>query len=306
MFYFLYRWPTPPNPKANPANLPAAAKERKDSGAPRALAYEDGRSTPQYEGVERAFGWISHHAATLAPLQPAAVAEAWEDAPKGGNVVSLLVHPATGARYLMVVAHYGGSAPATVKVTMGPHIVGLRDLDTGQPRAVAAEAKFRNAAVTLEPGTAALFECSVHRNSLPAAYGDDFATDKFATDAMKVQRVKRHGVGVLSASGHESYEQAFVIYDMDRILPALPEGGFRMLIYESAALPADFRGAFWSVSDDGQTFTKLSYNEPGKPVFFSQRYLKVGLSWRQSGAASAYGCLKRFNVVQWAHAASGQ
>jgi hypothetical protein len=304
MFYFLYRWPMQPNLKAGPTKLPAAVKERTDSGSPRALVHEDGRSTPQYEAVGQAFGWIRRHAATLAPLQPAANAEVWEDSPRGGNVVSLLVHPKTAARYLMVVSHFGDTDSVTVNVKLGPHIIGLNDMDTGRPLAVATEEKLRKTAVTLKPGTAALFECRVDRNSHPSAYGDDFATDKFAKDALKVQSVKRHGVGVLSASGHENYKQAFVIYDLDKLLPALPKGGSRMLIYESSALPADFRGAFWSVSDDGQKFTKLSHNEPGKPVFFRERYLKVGLSWKQSSVPSVYGCLKRFNVMQWGPVAS--
>lgn len=115
-----------------------------------------------------------------------------------------------------------------------------------------------------------------------------------------MQSVKRHGAGVLSASGGESYENAFVIYDLDKLLPAWPAAGVRVLIYDSVALPPSFRGAFWSVSDDGQTFEKLSATEPGEPVFFKQRYLKVGLSWKQSSAAWAYGCLRRFSVLQWA------
>ncbi len=305
MFYFIYRWPTAASPGAEPAaKLPAAVRERTDSGAPRALVYPDGRPTPQYEAMGEAFGWIRRRAAVLAPLQPVAMPEAWADGVADGSVVSLLAHPETGARYLMVVRAAEADGPGVVRITLGPHIAGLRDATAGLRHPVLAAPPFRGAAVTLDPGRAALLACDVDAANLPAAYADDFTTDRFQEDAVKTQHVRRHGSGVLSAAGHETHEQAYVVYDVDRLLPPLPAGGFRMLVYESVSVPPDFRGAFWSASDDGETFDVLSYNEPGRPVLFNRRYLKVGLSWRQSSAAYAYGCLQRFSVIQWGRAAA--
>ena len=305
MFYFVYFLPASSNPTAGPANLPSAVKQRTDTGAPRGLIYPDGRPTPQYRAMGQGFEWVKKHSPTLAPLQPSTIAEAWETQPAatGGNVVSLLVHPETGKRWLAVVATYAGKGPQTVSITLGPHVTGLKSTSTGRAVALAAAPPFRSAKVMLAPATAELFECEVDAANLPAAYSDDFTTDKFEKDASKVQAVRRHGDGVLSAQGQESKDQAFVTYDVDKLLGPLPEGGVRLLMYDSASNPPDFRGAFWSASKDGQTFEKLSDNEPGKPVLLGAGQLKVGLSWSQSSAAWAYGCLRSFSITQWKQAA---
>ena len=41
---------------------------------------------------------------------------------------------------------------------------------------------------------------------------------------------------------------------------------------------------FWSASADGEKFRDLTSNQFDKPTVFSERYLKVGLSWRQSSS----------------------
>ncbi len=299
MFYFLYRWPTGPSPKRRPSGLPAAVKVRTDSGSPRGMIYPDGRPTPQYKAMGRAFLWLKRHYKTLTPLQPSTAMEAWENGRRYGNVVSILVHPKTKERYLMVVAAADPDPTVTVKITMGPHIVGLRNLEGGSSQTIGAKGNFNETSVTLPAGTAAIFSCKIDASNLPTAYADDFADDKFRKDSIKVEQVMRHGAGVLSASGGQTHERAFVIYDLEKVLPPLPKGGFRMLLYECAANPPSMRGAFWHASDDGKNFTKLSFNESGKPIFFTQRYLKVGLSFKDSNAAWAYGCLKRLDIIQW-------
>jgi hypothetical protein len=303
MFYFLYRWPVESSATAEACKLPAAVKVRTDSGAPRAMVYPDGRPTPQYDEMGEGFAWINRFASVLAPLQPAAMPEAWLSVAGEGHIARMLVHPKTGKRYLAVVALFGGEAERTIKVTVGPHITALKSLVTGKSLTLATVAPLRETRVTLAPATAELFECTADESNTPSSYSDDFTNDKFAKDALQVQSVRRHGDGVLSAVGGESYEQAFVVYDLEKFLPTRSKGGVRMLLYDSVAAPPDFRGAFWSVSDDGKTFGKLSYNEPGKPVFFTGRYLKVGLSWSQSSAAWAYGALRSFTICQWKEAA---
>jgi len=77
-----------------------------------------------------------------------------------------------------------------------------------------------------------------------------------------------------------------------------------MIFYEGCANPPDLRGAFWSTSPDKTTWTKLSANQFGTPILMQDRYLKVGLCWKQSGSPWPYGCLSRFSVIQWAKPAA--
>lgn len=325
MFYFHFRAVIAPNPKgAAVTNLPAAAKRRTSSGAPGTLVYADGRPTPQYEAMGEAFAWLQQHAGRLARLKLSPVPEAWETQPAavGGNVVRVLLdggspqpalpasatkdraagaNAASGKRFLMVVSSYAARPGQPVRVTLGPHITGLRSLTTGKRVRLTLAAPLRQAEVVLPPATAELFECTVDPDNLPTAYTDDFSTEKFKTDAVTVQNVIRHGSGsVMLSAAHGGFDRnsAFVVYDVDKLLPPLSPGGVRILTYEGGANPPEWRGAFWSASADGKTFTPLSQNEFGKQLFFSQRYLKVGFSWRQAGSAH-YGCLTGFSVAQW-------
>jgi hypothetical protein len=303
MFYFHYRTPVSPNPKAARSDLPAAVKEETSSHAPATLVYPDGRPTPQYEAVGEAFAWLGRVAPVLAPLQPASSPEAWETPPggAGGTVVTTFTHPADARRYLMVVASYDASKSRPVRVTLGPHITSLKSVVSGKDARPVAAGPFRQVAVSLEPGTAELLESKVDADNLPRAYVDDLSTEKFKSDAVKVRNVKRYpgGTAMLSAADSGSKpDEAFLVYDVEKLLGPLPAGGVRVLTYEGEAAPPDSRGAFWSTSADGQEFVKLSDNEFGKPVAFDARFLKVGLSWRQAGGPN-YGHLTRFSIVQW-------
>ncbi len=98
----------------------------------------------------------------LAPLRPAAAEEAWETQPAGasGDVVSVLVHPATAKRYLMVVAGCDRGAGQPIRITLGPRFVGLKRITTGRDLAVDVSGAARQVEVHLAPGTAELFECN--------------------------------------------------------------------------------------------------------------------------------------------------
>ncbi len=161
MFYFHYRLVLRAKPRAGPAQLPAAAKEKSNSHRPPTLVYGDGRPTPQYEALGEAFGWLERWAPQLAPLRPAATAEAWQcqPSPAGGDVVSLLVHPATGRRCLMVVASCDRRESGPMRIRLGLHVAGLRSMTTGRELAVETSGEARQVEIALAPGTAELFEC---------------------------------------------------------------------------------------------------------------------------------------------------
>lgn len=303
IFYFHYRAPVSPNPKASVCNLPAAAKEKTNSNAPAAVIYSDGRPTLQYEAMGEAFAYLSKFTPTLAPCKLATAPEAWETLPVtvGGNVVGMMVHPTSAKRYLMVVASYAGRESQLINITLGPHITGLKSMATGKKLKLSLAAPFRQAQVGLLPGTAELFECQFAAGNLPTAYADDFTTDKHKTDGVTAQNVRTYyyGFSMFSAAdGGAGPDQSFIVYDVDKLLGPLPAGGLRVLSYEGGANPPDFRGAFWSASSDGKDYAKLSSNEFGKLVLFRERYLKVGFCWRQAGGPH-YGHLTRFALVQW-------
>jgi parallel beta-helix repeat protein len=162
MFYFHYRALVRPKPQAGPAQLPAAVKEKTNSRAPPALVYADGRPSPQYEALGEAFAWLERLTPQLAPLRPAAAAEAWETQPAGagGNVVSVLVHPATAKRYLIVVAGCDRRENQPTYITLGPRVVGLKSVTTGRDAAVDVSGPARQVEIHLAPGTAELLECN--------------------------------------------------------------------------------------------------------------------------------------------------
>ncbi len=307
MFYFLYRWPLTANPKAEAAKLPAAVKERTNSGSPRALVYDDGRPTVQYTAMGEAYGRIAALAPLLAKLRPAVAPEAWpESGVDQGSMARVFVEPKSGRRYLFVVASYEGTnASVRVPVMLGPHILGLKPVSGGAAIAVETAAPFRRAAIELPPGEGALLECTVDPDNLPQAYADDFATDKFKRDTVNGADARNvmlypsaAGTWLTAAGGGTSADQAFLIYDLEKLFGPAPAGALRMLLYSGSANPAAYRGAFWSASDDGKTFASLSDNQFDKSIIFTQRYLKVGLSW-MGATAPHYGHVSKLNLFQW-------
>jgi len=300
MFYFHYRTTGGVNPKAEPTKEAGRTDKPIRTGAPWGLVHPDGRASKQYTAMGQAYGKLAKLAGVLAPLRRIAAPEAWT---QPFDIANVLRDPNTGKRYLMVVALYEGEGNRTVNVTMGPHITGLRSLTTGKQVPLAVQAPFRAAAVTLPPGEGEMFECTVDEANLPVCYVDAFIDDKFTKVAENgamapVKRFPTAGrLGLLSAAdGGQTPESASLIFDLDRVLGACPDG-VRLLMYEGSTTAAN-RGAFWSMSADGKEFAPLSANEFHKPVIFSQRYVKVGLSWNQAGDAG-YGNLSRMAICQW-------
>lgn len=162
VFYFHYRAPIRPKPEAAPARLPATVKEKTNSHAPAAVVYDDGRPTPQYEALGEAFAWLGRLAPVLAPLRPAPAAEGWaaQPAEASGDVVSVLVHPTTAKRYLMVVAGCDHREGQPIRITLGPRIVGLKSATTGTGVTEEASGPAQKVGIRLAPGTAELFECN--------------------------------------------------------------------------------------------------------------------------------------------------
>ena len=304
MFYFHYRTAASVNPKAEPTKEAGRTEKAIRTGAPFALVHPDGRPSKQYAAMRQAYGKLAKLARVLAPLRRIPAPEAWT---QPFDIANVLRDPNTGKRYLMVVALYEGEGNRTVNVTLGPHITGLRSVTSGKEVPLTLQAPFRTAAITLPPGEGELFECTVDETNPPVCYVDAFVDDRYAKVAENgstapVKRYPTAGrLGLLSAAdGGQTPESACLVFDLDRMLGACPDG-VRLLMYEGSTT-AENRGAFWSASADGKEFAPLSANEFHKPIVLDQRYVKVGLSWRQAGDAG-YGNLSRMAICQWRRAA---
>lgn len=168
MFYFAYRLSPSDRLRRHPgASLPARVSAVTDSGAPMGLVHLDGRPTAQLRAMGEAFGWIRRQRPTLAPLVmvPADRQPRLPDAFSFGSVASLLVHPTSGQRYLMVVSYHTpprvkGGRPLTmvdVPIQLGSEVTRLRRLDaTGDP-VLRRTPQGVTTTVSLPPGRAALF-----------------------------------------------------------------------------------------------------------------------------------------------------
>ncbi len=300
VFYFLYRWPVGQgNPKAKPCKLPAARRERWNSGAPRGLIHADGRSTPQYEAMADAFAEIRALRSVLAPLEPASNREVWLKNPKTNVLLGLHRHPQTGERVLVAVGPPHGEKPLEATLVFTPNIVGLREADGGRRISLTATGLWRETTFSLRPGEGRVFHCET-KGADPVFYADNFNKPRFKQDAVKTSRVKIHNIGssrVLGAlDGAANFNNAFVVYDLDKLLGPRPDNTIRVLLYQSFTT-TNYRGADWTQSTDGKTYKPLSRNQPGKPVAITARYLRVGLSWRQAGSVH-YGNLSDFQIVQ--------
>jgi len=158
MFYFLYRRGRRPDRDSKPTSLPAAVKERTDSGAPNALTYDDGRPTKQFDAMGEAYRWIRRHAAVLAPAKvDDGLKVGCAGGEHGASMVRVLSDPQSGAKHLVVVASYYRPRGGPVTVTLDPRITTLENLDSGEPQPIAAGPGGRITAVQLAPGTAAIF-----------------------------------------------------------------------------------------------------------------------------------------------------
>ena len=171
MFYFAYRLKPSPRLRGNPAaTLPARVTTVTDSGAPMGLVHFDGRPTAQLEAMGEAFGWIQRQRAILAPLKLAPPAEqpVVPDPFASGHVASVLMHPTSGQRYLMVVSSHTppssaaprAAAPVEVPVVLPGAVKGLRRLDGSGSQPLSKVARGLRTSVSLPPGRAALFAVS--------------------------------------------------------------------------------------------------------------------------------------------------
>jgi len=297
MFFFLYRFPTTANPTATPCTLPAVVNTPVNSHAPRALVYDDGRPTPQYDAMGEAYAAIAQHAALLASLQVSAGPEAWIT-DGGATVVNVLLDPTTQKRYLIAVGSFEEKRPQPVTVILGPHITGLTRHDTGVAVPLTVMTPFRTATLTLPPGDGVIYDCTVDATNLPSYYADQFTDDRYQRDAIgETSGMSRYNEWLSSKNGN----LACITYDVDKLLGPAGAGSARVLLY-SGGVNGYGRGAFWSMSADGVTFAPLSENAFDTAIPFATRYLRVGLSW-QGASTPHYGHLSRLLFCQWKQAA---
>ena len=312
MFYFLYRWPIQPNTKGEPVkNLPAIVSQPTDSGAPRALVHDDGRPTEQLLAMGEAYKEIAPNVPLLSRLTLAKGREAWCDSDLttgSSDVANLFVDPAKpDERYLVVVAGYESKAP--VKVTFGPHVLGIEPIGGGDPVSLKLAAPFRTAEIPVTPGSGRIFKCRLDPQNMPSFYDDDFSTEKYKSDTLNGENsaVKRfvggYGGWLSATDAGLGIDRANVIYDLDSILAPIDTGSVRILVYAGSSNPPESRGAFWSSSADGSTYQPLSANEFGKAVVVKNRYLKVGMTYAGSSSVM-YGYLSRISLIQWKHPAA--
>jgi hypothetical protein len=130
------------------------------------------------------------------------------------------------------------------------------------------------------------------------SYSEDFSDDKYLKDAVEARNVKRCGTVLSASSGGASAANAYVVYDLEKLLKPQPPGRKRHLIYEGACNGPDHqRGVHWRQSDHGKNWQVLSVNEFGKKIELTKRFLKVGMMWIQARSYH-YGYLDGFTVVQ--------
>jgi len=304
-FFFHYIAPAQESPKAGPSNLPNKVAKTCDTGSPRTLVYPDGRTTPQYEALSLGFAEVAPHARTITRLRPSPGAElSILPGPDGKTVphmARVLVSADGKERWAVIVSHFGAAPNGkwTVRVALGPHLSGLCPPESETPLDTAPLDRLSVVTLELEPGEGRLLRCLPAADS--AIYADDFRDDRFTRDALKVNGVRRYETAsgsCISATGHQQFDQAWVLYDVEKLLGAGAGAGESLLIYNSTAVPPTFRGARWQVSNDTKTWRNLSLNESGKAVTFRGRYLRVGLSWNQSSSAAHYGSLRDFTLIR--------
>ena len=325
VFYFLYCWPTASNPGAKPLGDQFGFKvnERTPSGGPRALVYRDGRATPQYDALGETFAKVNKIADILSDLTPVETTEiglaaGWPDA---GDLATPMAAP--DGRLFVCIVNGNMTQRREIKVALQPGIARAVDLITGKPHKLTTTGALKEIAVPLEAGDGTLIELErmgfgrlgpqlaavEKRPAAPTAapvtpaaqvgsYSEDFSDDKYLKDAMEARNVKRYGTVLSASSGGAGAANAYVVYDLEKLLKPQPLGRKRHLIYEGACNGPDHqRGVHWWQSDDGKNWQVLSVNEFGKKIELTKRFLKVGMMWIQA-ESHHYGYLDGFTVVQ--------
>lgn len=286
-----------------PTNLSWIYTNTVDTGEPISLVYSDGSTTPQYDALGETFSEIQALSSVLWKLCPTPAPEAWITLPAGDSPqAGMLLDPTTGQRYLLVVAGYEGTDPKAVRVTLGPHIIGLTNVLTGASLALTTNRPYRCATVTLTPGAGALFACAVDSGNLPLSYTDDFFTDKFKVDALTQTHVAtntwQYGRCLSATNASFAPEDASAVYDLDALLGApLPSHGFRVLAYDGLDSSNDRRGGvWWWTYDQGNQPPLFNHN-----VFGNNGLLRDstsngigGVANATVGGSNAIGCGAQF------------
>ena len=323
VMYFIYSWPGGGNPKAPPIpdTLGFKVPAPTNTMAPRGVVYPDGRPTPQYEAMGQAFGEVRKLAPLLLSLKPAAQAHAWWTGgwPWPGDLLTCWDGPAdpsagTGpGKAFAIIVNGNCERKTTLGFALAKPWTGARDLRSGQRLKVVNDEPFVAVECALEPGEGTVVEllqgeaAAAPAEAVPPdpgrrVYTEDFADPaRYQKDAKAFQNVAifKDGHNVLSAAnGGLRAAQAWVIYDVYKLVGQAPGDAYRLTYLGSGGAPHSIRGVHWWVSRDGAIWEKFSFNQFGRPVSFRGRYLRAGMMWIQASDFH-YGYLQGFTVQNW-------
>ncbi|MFM9109954.1 MAG: hypothetical protein ACKOPN_05060, partial [Prochlorococcaceae cyanobacterium] len=235
MFFFAYRVSPSPKLALLPgSSLPAVVRTPTDSGAPMGLVHMDGRPTPQLVAMGQAFGWIRRHRPTLAGLAYAPAADQPRNLLPDRTVASVLVDPASGARYLMVVSSFVAStAPGgghSVTVQLGQEVNALVDLDRRVDQPITAIPGAVRTLVRLPVASAGLFALAepLRLAAVAAGMGGELqpldATPTPATGWIAVGDINGDGLGdeALGLADDGLAGSTYVRFGQPGVAPAAP------------------------------------------------------------------------------------
>ncbi|MGA1296998.1 MAG: beta-galactosidase, partial [Burkholderiaceae bacterium] len=160
MFYFAYRLTPSPKLKWAPASkLPAKVSVPTDSGAPMGLVHMNGASTPQYEAMAEAFGWVAKHRPFLAKLRYAPAGEQLKVSGNYANAASVFVHSDSGKLYLIAASSYMSTPEAQAfRIVFASQAMAIRNIETGVVANLNAATDGMATVLRMPPATASIFE----------------------------------------------------------------------------------------------------------------------------------------------------
>lgn len=166
------------DPNAKPVSF--GYKEKTNSGAPMGMLYRDGRPTPQYLEMGRAFGAIAKLTPILKTIEPVETpaeeqlafhASGWIPP---GDIVQVMrtTNAKAPVKYYVIVANgeVGNPQPRDIPVNIAATVVRVTDLRTGQTLPLRQSQvwrwepvcpPFQQARVSLPPGDGALLELTL-------------------------------------------------------------------------------------------------------------------------------------------------
>lgn len=320
IFFFAYGVPFQPNPKADPIKEPWAVQKETPTGGPTSLvSYPDFHPGPQLQAMGEVYAEIQPLAAQLLHLRPADEEQQliWsaESPAFAGDIVNLLVDTTSKDLYAAVVASPKREA-ASLPLRLSPNVVRLIPQGAAPQLGplTAGPAPFQTAQIKLAPGQGALYRLEIQqRFSRRVVFHEDFAAEDWAARAAQMQNLKAQGEpgkprNVQATRGEPNIwdkpfppSDCFVLYDLQRLLPALPKAdAYRLLEYRGWGGPIAGQGIYiWAGADptELQPLVSCAALQPAVQLLPEHRYLKIAVSFRQ--AEPHYAGLTSWAVVDW-------